>query len=61
MKDYVAFAIALFIVVIYVLAEIAKASCPRGSATAKCRDGSLSYSPNACGTCSHHCGVAVWL
>lgn len=29
-------------------------------ATAKCRDGSLSYSRNRRGTCSHHGGVAVW-
>jgi hypothetical protein len=29
-------------------------------ATAKCRDGSLSFSRNRRGTCSHHGGVAVW-
>lgn len=29
-------------------------------ATAKCRDGSLSYSGSRRGTCSHHGGVAVW-
>jgi uncharacterized protein YgiM (DUF1202 family) len=29
-------------------------------ATAKCRDGTLSYSKNRRGTCSHHGGVAVW-
>lgn len=29
-------------------------------ATAECRDGSLSYSANHRGTCSHHGGVAVW-
>lgn len=29
-------------------------------ATAKCRDGSLSYSEHRRGTCSHHGGVAVW-
>lgn len=28
-----------------------------GRATARCRDGSLSYSRHACGTCSHHGGV----
>ena len=59
MKDYVAFAIALFIVIVYVLAEIAKAS--RARATARCRDGSLSYSANPCGTCSWHGGVATWI
>lgn len=29
-------------------------------ATARCRDGSLSYSAHRRGTCSHHGGVAVW-
>jgi outer membrane biosynthesis protein TonB len=33
---------------------------PGGGATAKCRDGSLSYSAHHQGTCSHHGGVAVW-
>ena len=28
--------------------------------TAKCRDGSYSFSENHRGTCSHHGGVAVW-
>jgi hypothetical protein len=30
-------------------------------ATAKCRDGSYSFSQHHSGTCSHHGGVAVWL
>jgi len=30
-------------------------------ATARCRDGTLSFSANACGTCSHHGGVKEWL
>jgi hypothetical protein len=30
-------------------------------ATARCRDGSLSFSLRPCGTCSHHRGVAEWL
>jgi hypothetical protein len=29
-------------------------------ATAKCKDGTLSYSTHRQGTCSHHGGVAVW-
>jgi hypothetical protein len=29
-------------------------------ATARCKDGTLSYSANRRGTCSHHGGVAVW-
>jgi hypothetical protein len=36
------------------------ASAPAG-ATAKCRDGSYSFSLHASGTCSHHGGVAVWI
>jgi hypothetical protein len=30
-------------------------------ATARCRDGSYSYSQHASGTCSHHGGVARWI
>ncbi len=30
-------------------------------ASAKCRDGSYSYSQHASGTCSHHGGVARWI
>ncbi len=29
-------------------------------ASAKCRDGTLSYSQNRRGTCSHHGGVSIW-
>ncbi|WP_246798029.1 DUF3761 domain-containing protein [Burkholderia perseverans] len=32
---------------------------PEG-ATAKCRDGSYSFSRHRSGTCSHHGGVAEW-
>ncbi|MFF3448433.1 DUF3761 domain-containing protein [Streptomyces sp. NPDC002667] len=32
---------------------------PRG-ATAKCKDGTYSYSPHFRGTCSHHRGVKYW-
>lgn len=32
-----------------------------GGATARCRDGTLSYSARRRGTCSHHGGVSVWL
>lgn len=35
-------------------------SHPAG-ATARCRDGTYSYSQNRRGTCSHHGGVAQWL
>src|SRR5438477_80801 len=34
-------------------------SDPSG-ATAKCRDGTYSYSEHASGTCSHHGGVSRW-
>ncbi len=30
------------------------------NASAKCKDGTLSYSSTRSGTCSHHGGVAVW-
>ena len=32
-----------------------------GKATARCCDGSLSFSAHRCGTCSHHGGVAEFL
>lgn len=35
-------------------------SVPSG-ATARCRDGTYSFSQNHRGTCSHHGGVASWL
>ncbi len=34
---------------------------PPSRATAKCRDGSYSFSQSTRGTCSHHGGVAQWL
>jgi hypothetical protein len=36
------------------------ASSPAG-ATARCRDGTYSYSEHASGTCSYHGGVLVWI
>jgi len=41
-------------------AESPKSTAPAG-ATARCRDGTYSYSQNHRGTCSHHGGVAQWL
>ncbi|WP_083808424.1 DUF3761 domain-containing protein [Granulicella tundricola] len=35
-------------------------SAPSG-ATAKCSDGTYSFSQHARGTCSHHGGVGLWL
>ncbi|MET8029625.1 DUF3761 domain-containing protein [Streptomyces avermitilis] len=37
----------------------ANSSHPR-EATAKCKDGTYSYSANFRGTCSHHRGVKYW-
>ncbi|MDR1846911.1 MAG: DUF3761 domain-containing protein, partial [Bacteroidales bacterium] len=36
-------------------------SQPPVGATARCRDGTYSFSRNRRGTCSHHGGVAQWL
>jgi hypothetical protein len=36
-------------------------SAPPKGATAKCGDGSYSFSQSRRGTCSHHGGVAKWL
>ncbi|WP_350224978.1 DUF3761 domain-containing protein [Arthrobacter sp. efr-133-TYG-120] len=38
----------------------APAPVPGGGATALCNDGTLSFSANHSGTCSHHGGVAIW-
>ena len=34
---------------------------PPAGATARCRDGTYSFSRSRRGTCSHHGGVAAWL
>lgn len=38
-----------------------QASRAPSGASAKCRDGSWSFSESRRGTCSHHGGVATWL
>jgi hypothetical protein len=38
-----------------------QADRPPQGASAKCRDGSYSFSEHHRGTCSHHGGVASWL
>lgn len=38
-----------------------KAPAAPSGATAKCRDGTYSFSQHRQGTCSHHGGVAQWL
>jgi len=45
---------------ITVCSPYAAASAPEG-ATAKCYDGTYSFSLHHSGTCSHHGGVAEWL
>lgn len=40
-------------------APVFSRKAPAG-ASARCRDGSYSFSQNPRGTCSHHGGVAVW-
>jgi Protein of unknown function (DUF3761) len=44
-----------------VLPVAAGAGAAPPGATARCRDGTYSYSRHRSGTCSHHGGVAVWL
>ena len=39
---------------------VQRKSAPKG-ATARCRDGSYSFSQSRRGTCSHHGGVAKWM
>ena len=36
-------------------------TAPPAGATARCRDGTYSFSKHRSGTCSHHGGVATWL
>src|SRR5882724_5153112 len=42
-------------------AQTAEHQTAPAGATARCRDGTYSYSQNHRGTCSHHGGVAQWL
>ena len=39
----------------------AAATVPTGTASARCRDGSLSFSQHRSGTCAGHGGVANWM
>lgn len=47
--------------VLAVLPAIAHGGSAPPGATARCRDGTYSYSQHHSGTCSHHGGVAAWL
>lgn len=54
-------AIALLCLLVALLPVAASAGPPPPGATARCRDGTYSFSRHRSGTCSHHGGVAVWL
>lgn len=43
------------------LAVAPLSGCGKGEPTARCADGTLSYSRHAQGTCSWHGGVAQWI
>jgi hypothetical protein len=58
MKRLAVFAAA---VAVALPAGTAHASGPPPGASAKCRDGTYSFSHHRRGTCSHHHGVAKWL
>jgi hypothetical protein len=57
--------VARFLPALCALAVVLPVAAGAGSAppgaTARCRDGTYSYSHHRSGTCSHHGGVAVWL
>jgi hypothetical protein len=46
--------------VVHSPAHSVSGQAPAG-ASAKCRDGTYSFSQHRGGTCSHHAGVAAWL
>lgn len=45
----------------FVSAPVSSSDGPPAGATARCRDGTYSFSQSRSGTCSHHGGVARWL
>ena len=53
-------AIAILVIVIVLRNPTILTSLMR-KATARCRDGSMSFSGHRCGTCSYHGGVAEFL
>jgi len=54
--------IALLLCLLAALLPVAAgASSPPPGATARCKDGTYSFSKHRSGTCSHHGGVAAWL
>ena len=53
--------VSLFCVACAAAVAAAATASPPPGATARCRDGTYSFSQHHSGTCSHHGGVAVWL
>jgi hypothetical protein len=53
--------VSLLCLLAALLPVAAGASSPPPGATARCRDGTYSFSKHRSGTCSHHGGVAAWL
>ena len=51
----------LLLIAAAAIAASAGSAAPPPGATARCRDGTYSYSQHHSGTCSHHGGVAQWL
>jgi hypothetical protein len=54
-------AVLLLALLTATLAATAATAAPPPGATARCRDGTYSYSQHRSGTCSYHGGVARWL
>ena len=63
MTDQIKFALVLVLILAAILAVarfLGVLATLARRATARCGDGSLSFSSRRCGTCSHHGGVAQW-
>ena len=55
-------ALAVIVAVVFLISRYpAVLTALLGRATARCRDGTLSFSAHSRGTCSHHGGVVKWL
>ncbi len=50
----------MFLVVAFISVSTISLTDAKKSPTAKCRDGTYSYSNSHRGTCSHHKGVKTW-
>lgn len=56
-----AFSLLLIVAIGYLLWRTGILRVLTSRPTARCRDGSMSFSEHRCGTCSHHGGVAEFL